>query len=419
MRTRLRIGYGLVGLLATGISLSACSSSDKTGTGTGGGTGGGGSTAAGTGAGTPATGSPLSIGYVCSCTGPDASSVDAITPVYEAWAAWENANGGVNGHPIKLIKADDGQNSGTSLTLVTKLINDNHVIAVFDNSNVDSAWAKTVQDAGVPVVGGNLASSEFLTNPDFFAQGGTGDSVPYGIIGAAHKVNADKLAVVYCANVPICAQLPPALKSLGGPEGVQVTYSAALPNAAPNYVAHCLAAKQSGANSMFVASATSVTLGVARSCASQGYKPVYIASETSLTNSSLGTPGIDGSVGELTNLAAVDTTVPAVQAMRGAIDRYDSGYVKNDDFGPGITMGWASGMLFDAAAKAAHLGASPTAADILKGLYSLKDETLGGLSSPLNFVKGKPTSVKCWFYYGIKDGQFTAPYGSQPTCAGS
>jgi branched-chain amino acid transport system substrate-binding protein len=425
MKTRSRVRWTAVavaGLTAATMALSAGSSSSKTNSATSSPAGGSSATSPGASAGSSspaATGSPLTIGYVCDCTGPDASSVNAITPVFEAWAAWENQNGGIAGHPVKMIKVDDGQNSGTSLTQVTKLINDNHVIAIFDNSDVDAAWAKTAQDAGVPVVGGNLASDLFLTNPDFFPQGGTGDSVPFGILGAAKKVNADKLSVLYCSNVPICAQLPPALKQLGAPEGVQVTYSAALPNSAPNYTAQCVASKQSGANSVFVASATSVTLGVARSCAAQGYKPTYIASETSLTNSSLGTPGIDGAVGELTNLAAVDTAVPAIATMQAALNKYDSGYMKSDDFGPGITMGWAAGMLFDAAARAANLGASPTAADILTGLYSLKDETLGGLSSPLNYVKGKSASVKCWFYYGIKGSQFTAPYGSQPTCAGS
>ena len=80
-------------------------------------------------------------------------------------------------------------------------------------------------------------------------------------------------------------------------------------------------------------------------------------------------------------------------------------------------MVWAAGMLFEAAARAGHLGDNPTPAQVLDGLYALKGETLGGLTAPLTFTKGQPTSLKCWFYYQVKDNKFTNPFGATPTCA--
>ena len=56
---------------------------------------------------------------------------------------------------------------------------------------------------------------------------------------------------------------------------------------------------------------------------------------------------------------------------------------------------------------------------MLDGLYALKGETLGGLTAPLTFTKGQPTSLKCWFYYQVKGGKFTDPFGESPTCAPS
>ena len=48
---------------------------------------------------------------------------------------------------------------------------------------------------------------------------------------------------------------------------------------------------------------------------------------------------------------------------------------------------WASGELFKAAVDAS--GSGPvTSASVKRGLYALKNETLGGLSGPLNFVPG-------------------------------
>ena len=45
-------------------------------------------------------------------------------------------------------------------------------------------------------------------------------------------------------------------------------------------------------------------------------------------------------------------------------------------------------------------------ADVLKGLYTFKNETVGGLTPPLNYVKGKPTFITCWFPQQIKSGKF-------------
>ena len=46
----------------------------------------------------------------------------------------------------------------------------------------------------------------------------------------------------------------------------------------------------------------------------------------------------------------------------------------------------------------------------------LKGETLGGLTAPLTFKQGKPTSLPCWFYFQVKDGKF-ATLGTSYTCA--
>ena len=72
-----------------------------------------------------------------------------------------------------------------------------------------------------------------------------------------------------------------------------------------------------------------------------------------------------------------------------------------------------------AVAGAADERGNAQAAWVLGSLYALKDETLGGLTAPLTFTKGKPTSLKCWFYYQVKDGKFTNPYGVSPACASS
>jgi branched-chain amino acid transport system substrate-binding protein len=340
-----------------------------------------------------------------------------MTNIVAAWAASVNAAGGISSHPIQLFTADDSQNPGTALSAVTKMVEQDHVIAIVDISNVDASFGDYVTSVHVPVVGGNLDSDLFAKNQYFFTAGGTTDGIPAGIVAAAKMAKVNKLGVLYCSGVPICAELPPVLKQIGAPAGVSVPYSGAIANAAPNYTAPCLAAQQAGANGLFIASGAPQTLAVAQSCTAQGYKPTYIAAESSLANGSLSNPAINGAVGEITNLSSSDTSNAEIKAMHQALNTFKPGLLTSAEFSPGSSMAWAAGLLFEAAARAGHLGDNPTPAQVIDGLYALKGETLGGLTAPLTFKKGKPTSLPCWFYYQVKDGQFTTPFGSTPSCA--
>jgi branched-chain amino acid transport system substrate-binding protein len=392
-------------LVVVVLALSACSS----------GTTSGGSTASGTPV-DKATGSPYKLGVICSCSGSNAASITTMTNIISAWSSAVNAAGGIANHPIQLVTADDSQNPGTALSAVTKMVQQDHVIAIVDLSNVDSSFGTYVASEHVPVVGGNLDSDLYASNPYFFTAGGTTDGIPPGIVAAAKTAKVDKLGVMYCQGVPICAELPPVLQKLGTPEGVNISYSGAIASAAPNYTAPCLAAEQSGANGVFVANGPPQTLAVVESCAAQGYKPTYIAAENSLANSLLGNSAINGAVGELTNLSATDTANPEIAAMDQALNTYKPGLTSSAEYNPGASMMWAAGLLFQAAAKAGNLGDNPTPADVLNGLYALKGETLGGLTAPLTFTKGKATSLPCWFYFQVKDSKF-ATLGTTYTCA--
>ena len=400
-----QIRWAAAPLLLAVLALSACSSNATSG----------GSTATGTSA-NKATGSPYKLGVICSCSGSNAASITTMTNIVSAWSSAVNAAGGIANHPIQLFTADDSQNPGTALTAVTKMVQQDHVIALVDLSNVDSSFGSYIASEQVPVVGGNLDSDLFASNPDFFTAGGTTDGIPPGIVAAAKTAKVSKLGVMYCQGVPICAELPPVLQKLGAPQGVNISYSGAIPSAAPNYTAPCLASQQSGANGVFVANGPPQTLAVVESCAAQGYKPTYIAAENSLANSLLGNSAINGAVGELTNLAATDTANPEIAAMVQALNTYKPGLTTSAEYNPGATMMWAAGLLFQAAAKAGNLGDNPTPANVLTGLYALKGETLGGLTAPLTFKQGKPTSLPCWFYFQVKDGKF-ATLGTSYTCA--
>jgi branched-chain amino acid transport system substrate-binding protein len=75
----------------------------------------------------------------------------------------------------------------------------------------------------------------------------------------------------------------------------------------------------------------------------------------------------------------------------------------------GPVEGWVSGKLVERAA-AALTADRPTSAQLLAGLWTVKNDTLGGLTSPLTFTANQPaTPTSCGFLITIKAGTWISP----------
>src|SRR4051794_12813770 len=70
---------------------------------------------------TTLTGSPIVIGNVGGYSSDQASSEAGAELVLKAWAQSVNDNGGINGHPLKLIVKDIGNNAAGGLAAVKEL----------------------------------------------------------------------------------------------------------------------------------------------------------------------------------------------------------------------------------------------------------------------------------------------------------
>ena len=128
------------------------------------------------GASTRATGAPIKVGFLCSCSGTFGYIGVGMYDVYQAWVKTVNASGGINGHPVQVIYEDDAPNPSTAETDAQDVLSDG-VVAIVDASALDSVWEKTVATAKVPVVGSTITSPPFYTNADFFTEGETNDSL--------------------------------------------------------------------------------------------------------------------------------------------------------------------------------------------------------------------------------------------------
>jgi branched-chain amino acid transport system substrate-binding protein len=360
---------------------------------------------------------PLVIGNICSCTGPEASSVAQTGPTSLAWASWIDAHGGIDGRMVKVIVKDDGYNPSTALSDAQTLVEQDHVIAIMDNSFVDQGWQDYIKQQGVPVLG-DTESVAGYTNPDFFTPGLTFNNSPAATADSIKKAGVKKMADLYCVEVAICAQSASELKASMAKIGLTMVYQGGIGFAAPNYTAQCLAAKQAGATGMEVADASGVVVKVAANCAAQGYEPVEFGGDGTVSKSWLTTPGMQGNVDVQPDLPWFVHDA-ATKQMYEALDKYAPAVPAGPNFGEIVVQVWAEATEFKLAAEAAHLSATPTAAEITKGLYALpKGTTLDGIAPPLSgFVKGKTANNKCFFLMGINHGKFVTLDGNKPVCA--
>src|ERR1700722_8294063 len=100
-----------------------------------------------------ATKAPINVGYICSCTSPQASSVVTNRSAYEAYVDYTNAHGGIDGHKIKLFLADDSTNPATSSADVHTFVTQDHVQAIVSLAGSPTAWDTYVAGLHIPVVG--------------------------------------------------------------------------------------------------------------------------------------------------------------------------------------------------------------------------------------------------------------------------
>jgi len=84
--------------------------------------------------GKPATGEPIPIGSINGVTGPDDFSSSGHAA--DAYFKCVNANGGINGRPVKYIMADDQWKPDVAAQVATKLVKDDKVVAMIGSNSI-------------------------------------------------------------------------------------------------------------------------------------------------------------------------------------------------------------------------------------------------------------------------------------------
>jgi hypothetical protein len=188
--------------------------------------------------------------------------------------------------------------------------------------------------------------------------------------------------------------------------GAELVYHEMIPSHIPenfDYTARCRIAKERNVGWISLNIFPPGPLKFPESCAKIGYRPTWV-NVGGLPRSPYN-PVLEGMRGLLTN-PPVDSQIPAVKEFREAVATYDPELAEQPYFGGLSLDAWTAFQLLAKAIETAHPeGADVTRADVYRGLYGLKRETLGGLAPPLTFHRGKATSINCYLMAQLKDGK--------------
>lgn len=361
----------------------------------------------------PAQGSPIRIGVVGTMSGVGGTQKASVAAV-QAWARATNDAGGLVGHPVEVIVVDDGNDPARLRAAVQQLVEQRGVIAfvgLVGGFTLSQGVVDYLESKRVPVVGGDRLSTWWQTSKMFFPQASAADALIW-----LHMANTARLAGkgapigwLACQEAQVCKDADRLWQPNAAQLGMDVRYRAQVSVAQPSFTSECLRAQRAGVEWFLLATDANSIRRIASSCEQQGYHPRYAVLQTSDEMAQL--PALEGGYYGSATFPWVAAGSPATVRFQEVMKRYAPGV----ELSAHASSGWVAAQLF--AKAAAEIGARPTSADVLEGLWRIKDDTLGGITSPVSFVRDKPAPARyCYFPMELRKGSWVATGGATPLC---
>jgi branched-chain amino acid transport system substrate-binding protein len=324
---------------------------------------------------------------------------------------------GSNGHPVHIYFADDGADPSTSVSEVEQEVTQDHVIAFVGNFYPLTVGASVpyLQQQGIPVIGGDSNADAWWQSPMLFPQG-SGNLNPsveaVFTIGAAVARGYTKMAVLYCVEDPGCATTVRSFDQPGNTvDGATTVYASTISLTQPDFTAQCIAAKQAGATFVYFAGDSDSLTRMVGNCVAQGYDPIFDIDSLAVTATLSNNSHLNGLLAGQSDFPWIDAFTPAQATYQQAMKTYAPGVPGSAS----TSAEWTAGML--AVAAAGDLTSTPTSAEFLQGLWSIKNNNLGGLAPPLTFNQNAPaTPSYCFFLMTIQNGQFVDVNNGNSQC---
>lgn len=409
------------------LSLAACSSTKNTTANTSS-TSSSGSTGAtipapaaitGTLSGPGVTATTITIGQIATVSGPVPGLFQGAFDGLAAWAAWVNANGGIDGRQVKIDKVDDGFNCTTYTNAMKQFVTS--AFAVLGNVTLEDTCGTTVLNANP-----NLLDIQALTlDPKLYnvANAYTAAPTPPGGITTGLQYIKNK----FPNDITKVAALTGQSAAVNGREerltaesiGFKYLYTRDIGDFETNYTSDILRMKNDGVKIVDLSSvAVTNTADFLQQAAQQNFHPdvVYGASAYDskffklVGNASLANNVLIAPVPDTLYLGQDRSSVPAVNTFLTWMEKNGSSanlYAVD---------AWADGQLLIKAMQAA--GSNITQASVAQAIKTVTNFDADGLIAPTD--PGQKLGTKCVVVAGVQNGQWKRldPTGSGFDCSG-
>ena len=333
-------------------------------------------------------------------------------------ARYINERGGLDGHPMQVVTGDAGGDPARALSLVRDMVENKGVVALMGNLWVFSANGprQYLEEHKVPVIGGDGTTRVWDQSPMYFSSGSPYPAMALGALKGLVDMGHKKQAIIYCVEAEQC----PAWRDIAKAEGRQVRRRDRLRGpglAGPARLhrrMHPRPAQRGDGDPVrhrrpVDRPPVEVLRPAGLQAAVHGHQPGH--HRLHLQGTDAGRP--DGAAGELPLHLGVD-------AGRGRVPDTRQRLAPSLANSPAVATVWAAGGLLREAVKGAPLPAGKvTSRDFLNGLYTIRDNTIDGLSGAPLTLRGGPDPkklVNCLYYIRLTGAKWTAPYGSKSIC---
>ena len=334
--------------------------------------------------------------------------------------------GGLNGHPVEVEIQDTKGDAAAAQSQTQELLAKNPILFLLSTPSTEASQAELLGTAEVPVMGVGYNPAiwgGYISAFNLACSNDEGSSLPCGLSNAfpvttafgavvdeqlygAQAAGATKVTSAVCAEVDSCSSAIPVFAATAAALGLEVAESVKVSSAGGDYSAECIGFIQEGVDFVQLSGSAVMGDGMINSCLDQGYEGIFGASAGSVHGALITRDDITLAGGLNAFPWFVDD--PLVQEYRDAMA---AGGVDEEGINDPTSTGlWSAMQLF---AKAqANLSDDPTGAEAIENMYTIQEETLGGLIAPVSYSADNPDrSRHCFWPFILQDGEMTAPLG--------
>jgi len=297
-----------------------------------------------------------------------------------------NKAGGVDGHPIKIVKCDAAADPNKAEECGRQAVEDGIVSFVGNLSGVAEKIVPIASPAGIPTVAPFAVSFPELTDPSSFPiTGASLASVP-GSAAQLADSGAKKIHNVYL-DVPAGAFTGTLIDLALKPRGLELAGSTAIPSAAPDMTSYVQSAMSGGTDAIMLNTTAEDSARFIVAARQAGFKGKISVTSAVITPDFFDQLGDQANGLYVANLTRPGTQVkvPAVRQMLKEMKAYKRGIAVNDS----STQAWAGVHLIADALQ----GATTFDGKTLEAALNQDKEWDLGIAPAVNFTKPVPVSL--------------------------